>query len=223
MLDVAHGTRDQGCAAIAASLSADTEVGIKSRACGRLAEVALLEGNPAAARTYLAPSARWGEELYSQGRRNLRFPLPPIGFLREGEQLYAQETALLAWTLLEVGEHDHAAALLERILEQARREERRVLLADALRVQAQLAIRQARWPETQAALDEALVVSRAIPYPYAEAKALSIYSQLHTARGEPELARACLQTALAICSRLGEGLYRPHIEQALTRLGQATP
>lgn len=34
-------------------------------------------------------------------------------------------------------------------------------------------------------------------------------------QGEPERAREKYRAALAICARLGEGLYHPHIERAL--------
>jgi hypothetical protein len=39
-----------------------------------------------------------------------------------------------------------------------------------------------------------------------------------TAKGEPEQAREKYQQALAICDQLGEGLYRPNIEQELAGL-----
>jgi tetratricopeptide (TPR) repeat protein len=196
-LDMAQGARDKGRAQLSAALAADVganELQLKTWACGWLAEVALLDGDPAAAHTYLVP------------------------LLREGEQLYARESTLLAWALFELGERERAAELLDRILEQAHREERRVLLADTLWVQALLAIQRHLWPEAQGALDEALTVSRAIPYPYAEAKALYINGQLHQAKGEPEQAREHYIAALAICERLGEGLYRPSIERALQEI-----
>ena len=59
---------------------------------------------------------------------------------------------------------------------------------------------------------------RAMPYPYAEAKALYVYGQLHAVKGETEQAREKYEAAIAICERLGEGLYRPHIERALAEL-----
>ncbi len=91
-------------------------------------------------------------------------------------------------------------------------------LLDTLRVCALLDVRQARWHEAERALEEALALARAMPYPYAEAKALLVYGQLHAAKGEPEPARARFAAALAILDRLGEGLYRPHIARALAEL-----
>ena len=54
---------------------------------------------------------------------------------------------------------------------------------------------------------------RAMPYPYAEAKTLWVYGRLEAARGDPAAARLRIEQALLICDRLGEGLYRPRIEQ----------
>jgi hypothetical protein len=54
-----------------------------------------------------------------------------------------------------------------------------------------------------------------MPYPYAEAKALWVYGQLEMERGDPRAAREHFTAALAICDQLGEGLYRPRIEQDL--------
>jgi transposase len=57
-----------------------------------------------------------------------------------------------------------------------------------------------------------------MPFPYAELKALWVYSQLEVARGDPAAARKHLKQALAICDQLGEGLYRKYIERDLRRL-----
>lgn len=62
-------------------------------------------------------------------------------------------------------------------------------------------------------LNEAVALSRAISYPYAEAKALYVVGHMWMTRGEP--ARACerFDEALAICRRLGERLYGEAIER----------
>jgi hypothetical protein len=91
-------------------------------------------------------------------------------------------------------------------------------LVDALRIQARLCIRQQRWAEAEAALEEALSLCRAMPYPWAEAKALYVSGLLHKAKGEQEAARELLEAALAICARLGERLYAEQMEQALAGL-----
>ncbi len=68
------------------------------------------------------------------------------------------------------------------------------------------------------ALDEALALARAMPYPYAEAKALYVYGLLHATRGEQRQARARLEEALALLARLGERMYAERAEQALAAL-----
>src|SRR5262249_25753448 len=90
-----------------------------------------------------------------------------------------------------------------------------LILVDALGVGALVAVRQGRWQEAEAALEEALALCQAMLYLYAEAKVLYVYGQLDAARGEPEQAQKRFIAALTICDQLGEGLYRPHIERTL--------
>ena len=125
---------------------------------------------------------------------------------------------LLAWAYADLDELDSAAALAEQALLLARRLEQRLALADALRISALIASRMGRWPEAAAVLEEAFALSHAMPYPYAEAKTLWVYGQLEVARGEPAAARERFTEALAICDRLGEGLYRKHVERQLEGL-----
>jgi len=84
--------------------------------------------------------------------------------------------------------------------------------------------RGARQPQrtTVALLAEALASTRAMPYPYAEAKILWVYGRLETARGDPAAARKRFTAALTICDRLGEGLYRTHVEHDLAALQSPT-
>ena len=128
---------------------------------------------------------------------------------------------LLAWARLELGDHADADRIAAEALARVRAGHSRIALADALRVRALVATRLGRWPEAEAALDEALAVARAFPQPYTEAKALYVYGLLHVARGDPERARERLAAALAICERLGEGMYRPLVERALVDLDAA--
>src|SRR5262249_51243943 len=124
----------------------------------------------------------------------------------------------LAWVELERGHHTEAAERLETAIAMATARRFNIMLVDALRVKGLLATRQRQWEDAQAVLDEAITLCRAMPYPHAEAKALYVYGQLHTAKGESDLAHEKYLSALAICARLGEGLYRPHIERALAQL-----
>jgi tetratricopeptide (TPR) repeat protein/transcriptional regulator with XRE-family HTH domain len=173
------------------------------RAQSTLAERDLLDGRVASARNRLQPLLdEHGAELDED---NL------IGILTQ-----------LARVNLELGE---VARAEEQVAESRSHIERtgwRLYLVDALRTEALIRTAQQRWLEAEAALEETLAMCRAMPYPYAEAKALYVYGQLHAAKGEPQQAREQYQAALEICDRIGEGLYRPHIERALTRLGRVT-
>jgi predicted PurR-regulated permease PerM len=60
-----------------------------------------------------------------------------------------------------------------------------------------------------------LALARQMPYPYAEAKALSTYGDLLVANGQPKRARNQYNAALAILRPLGEVPYTERIEQAL--------
>ena len=57
-----------------------------------------------------------------------------------------------------------------------------------------------------------------MPYPYGEVKISFEYGRLFVACGDPTAARERFRQALAICDRLGEGLYRKHIERELEGL-----
>ncbi|HEV8193511.1 MAG TPA: hypothetical protein VGP82_18780 [Ktedonobacterales bacterium] len=91
-------------------------------------------------------------------------------------------------------------------------------LLDVLRVRGLLYLRQTRWQDADAVLEQALSLARGMPQPYAEATLLYVFGQLRITKGEPAPAREKRGAALGICDRLDEGLYRPHIERALKAL-----
>ncbi len=124
----------------------------------------------------------------------------------------------LAWAYLDAADPEHAAALLDDGLAHARSHVDRLTWMEVLLVRARIAIRRQHWEAAQSTLESAIALARAMRSPYAEAKALYVYGQLHAAKGEPEQARQRYEAALAICVRLGEGLYRPHIELAIAAL-----
>jgi tetratricopeptide (TPR) repeat protein len=125
---------------------------------------------------------------------------------------------LIAWADLELEQSAPARALLEEAAERAHLQHHQLAMLDVLRVRAMLHLREEQWPAAEESLVQALASCRAMPYPYAEAKLLYCYGQMHAAKGEPERARERFEAALAICARLGEGLYRPHIEHALAAI-----
>jgi tetratricopeptide (TPR) repeat protein/transcriptional regulator with XRE-family HTH domain len=161
-----------------------------------LAERDLLLGHPAVARRRLAP---------------FREP-----FL--ADVLVDAGLPLLAWAQLDLGADHDAEALVTQALARATAQEHRLVLVDALRVQALLLLRRARWREAEATLEQSLELCRVMPYPYAAAKALFVWGQMETARGNSEQARERYLAALAQLDDLGERLYAAHIEQALGRI-----
>jgi predicted ATPase/class 3 adenylate cyclase len=124
----------------------------------------------------------------------------------------------LAWAALDLGDDSRAEAVIAEGIARAECGSQNLALVDLRRIQGMILLRQRRWDVAATALDESLAASRAYPYVPAEVKALYVYGQLHAVRGELARARECWQQALAICQRMGEGLYRPRIEQALAEL-----
>jgi tetratricopeptide (TPR) repeat protein len=125
---------------------------------------------------------------------------------------------VLARAQLELGESERTASLIAQTCERLRTQADRHTLTDALCVMALGHLEQGRWDDASHALDEALAHTHAIPSPYAEIRVLYGYGQLYSARGESERAREHYTAALALCARLGEGMYRPSIERALAEL-----
>jgi tetratricopeptide (TPR) repeat protein len=169
---------------------------------GAQAEGDLLEGQAIEALTRLEP-------LLDQ---NSREELPIIHLL-----------ALCGWARLQLGDVAAAEELLAVATTRASAGGLRPALANALRVQALVRVAQRRWGEAYGALEEALALCRAMPAPWAEAKAHYVYAQAQVAQGEGGQARKAYEQALSICMRLGEGLYRPYIQQALAELDHTPP
>jgi tetratricopeptide (TPR) repeat protein/DNA-binding XRE family transcriptional regulator len=151
-------------------------------AAGLLAELEILAGRPAAAQARLVPLLdRPGLEEY-----NVTAFLP-----------------VLAWAHLELGEVVRAADVVEQALRRTRPEGLRLVLVEALRVQAMVAVRLEQWQGAERALEEGLSLARSMAYPYAEARLLHLSGRLYTQLGKPEAARERLAAALAIFQRLG--------------------
>ncbi len=127
----------------------------------------------------------------------------------------------LAWAALALGKPDEARQRLDRVLAEAREQHLHPLLAEALLVQARLAARCGQWEQAEQAICEAIKHARAMPMPYAEAKALYTSGLLALQRDEAAQAHEQLQAALAILARLGERLYAEQAEQALALIPAA--
>ncbi|HEV2235853.1 MAG TPA: tetratricopeptide repeat protein, partial [Ktedonobacterales bacterium] len=197
-----------------------------------LGQLDLAMGNGEAAASGLAEAIRWaiatGSEFYLVNCQTLlaerdllaghpeaaRQRLEPLPDLTDAEVTLV--LPVLAWAYRDQGELDRAEAFARQTAVLATRREHRMALVEALRISALVALRQGRHREAAIALDEALTL--AAPFPYAEAKTLYVYGQVHEATGDPKRAREAYQQALAICARLGERLYAEHIERALAGL-----
>jgi transposase len=127
---------------------------------------------------------------------------------------------VLAWAYLEQGRVEQAADVVGQALARARREDMRLVLVEALRVQALIALRHGQWDEATRSLEEGIALARSMPYPYAEARLLHVYGRLQAQKGEPEAAQERLEGALAIFARLGAPTDAGQVEQALAGLSQ---
>jgi tetratricopeptide (TPR) repeat protein len=159
-----------------------------------LAERDLLQGEPEQARTRLEPYRRYLNQV-------------------DGDIAW-----LLPWALVEGGEIEQANEMLASTVTDAHAQGLRVRLADVLRVQALAEVQVGQYEAGATTLEQALVHARALPYPYAEAKALWAYGRLELARGHRREACERFEQALVICDRLGEHLYRSQIERALAEM-----
>jgi len=113
------------------------------------AELELLRGQPEAAVTRLEPWAG-----------------------REGGFRVLIET-MLAWALLEAGQEVRSEKLAAETVARGREQGEKLALVDALRVHGMILVRQGKPDEAAPILEEALVLARSLPYPYAEARTLA--------------------------------------------------
>jgi hypothetical protein len=97
-------------------------------------------------------------------------------------------------------------------------EDLRLVLVDALRVQALIHNQLGRPGAAERAVQEALELARTMPYPYAEA-GLLLSARLCTEQGRLEAAWEALAGAMAIFERLGVQRAGELTQQVLARLG----
>jgi transcriptional regulator with XRE-family HTH domain/tetratricopeptide (TPR) repeat protein len=170
-----------------------------------LAEWEILAGRPAAAGARLEPL------LDRPGQQ---------------EGLVTYLLPYLAWADGVSDRPDHARAYIAACQARARTEHIHLALVDALRVEALLALEAGNAQKEQMAgatraLEESLALCRAMPYPYAEAKALYVFGLVERARGGAAAiaaARDRWRDALRLLGALGERLYAERIQAALDEL-----
>lgn len=125
---------------------------------------------------------------------------------------------VLAWAHLEMGDVVTARTVVEQAVVRSRAQSYRLALVEALRVQALVAMREGRWAEAEQSLEEGLVLTRCMHYPYAEARLLHVYGEMHAVNGLPAHARERLEAALAVFERLGARKDAERARQALANL-----
>jgi tetratricopeptide (TPR) repeat protein len=139
---------------------------------------------------------------------------------REGGFRVQIECAL-AWAYLERGDLARATALADGTVERARKQGERLGLADALRVQGMILVRQGDSDQARLVFEEAIALARSMPYPLAQARALYELGTMQIRQGEAVEGRAHLEEARDICKRLGAQKELERTEKALAELDRA--
>jgi len=187
-LCLARGAWAEAAASIAEALAlAERNDDLQARrwAAAVMAELDVLEGRPAEATARLAPLLdRPGLEEW-----DVTALLP-----------------VLAWAHLEQGQVDRAVAALGRAFAHARREGMRLVLVEALRVQALVALRLGDDAAAARALEEGVALAREMPYPYAEMRLLEVEGAWRARRGDDAAAWRDAGAARALLARLRAGL-----------------
>jgi tetratricopeptide (TPR) repeat protein/transcriptional regulator with XRE-family HTH domain len=196
-----QGAGDEAARHLEESSAIASRVGFLSplrRAEALLAEWELLTGRPEAARRRL---------------------MPLVDGVSVEEPRVFPMLLMLARTHLELGETDQAAVCAGQSVRHARETNSRRPLAEALWVQALVALRQGDRHTAEQALAEGLALARAMPYPHLEGRLLHVHGLLHIRQGEPAPARERLEAALAIFRQLDARWDLAQTEAVLTGLG----
>jgi tetratricopeptide (TPR) repeat protein len=116
---------------------------------------------------------------------------------------------VLARAHLDMGEVEKAQHIVSDAVRQAREENIRMILGEALRVQGVVLSQQGDCEKAELSFQEALSLAEAISCPYAAGRTLYEYGTMLLRVGNPEAARRRLEDALTIFRRLGA---RPYVE-----------
>jgi tetratricopeptide (TPR) repeat protein len=160
-----------------------------------LAEIELMHGRPADALARLLPLAG-----------------------RPGLQSSATVLAPIAQARLEMGNTPAAQETIDQALAHARAEGDNVDLLMSLRVAAMVAIRETKWDDGEAAIEEGLHVAEMGPFDLGRGWMLQAWGSLLASAGDLDAARIKLQEALDIFDHLGAQGYREQTAEALAEL-----
>lgn len=128
----------------------------------------------------------------------------------------------VAQAYAQLGDLERAESEATRAIDRARSRRERLPLGDALRSQARVLRCRGRTAEARSALDEALDVIKAMPYPYAEAQVLCDQAALRVDTADAWDARQLLEEARDIFRRLGAAKDVDRTQRALTRITERT-
>lgn len=109
----------------------------------------------------------------------------------------------LAWAYLDLRDEERAREILAEGVQRATRQENRLALVDALRVEGTLYGRLGEREQAEASFRWAVALAGRMLYPYAEARALREWGRHLVEVGETSTARERLDRALTIFERLG--------------------
>lgn len=123
----------------------------------------------------------------------------------------------LAWAQLETGDAAAADDGMTRLISNDAAQ-MRLLLADAMRLQAVAHFRQGRAEEAEEAFEGAIALARSMPYPQAEGRALYEMGQMHAQLGDREAGRKLLMAAADIFAQVGAADDAKRAQRALTAL-----
>ena len=138
--------------------------------------------------------------------------------LQETDVTYLLPT--LSWAHLELGEMSRAEQIVAEARARATTQQHRLALVDALRVQGMVLDRRRRRKEAQHAFQDAVLLARGMPHPYAEARALYEWGMMQSRERPSPRGRALLKEALVIFERLGARPYIQRTQQALAQLSR---
>jgi tetratricopeptide (TPR) repeat protein len=128
----------------------------------------------------------------------------------------------LASAYLQLGDTAQAASIVASAVARARATGYRLILVDALHVQAIVFTNTRAWDAARRALAEGLAVARSLPYPYGEARLVEADGLLHARANELELARAQLEAAASAFRKLGARMDLERAEQEIATLTSPT-
>jgi ATP/maltotriose-dependent transcriptional regulator MalT len=145
-------------------------------------------------------------------------------FLLEVEPLSlgVEVTSFAAMSMMWLGRHGDARAVLDRAIAQAREAAATERLPPLLSVLAETRMRTGHWNEAYALAEEASQVAVEIGQPALQAYALSTLARIEAAQGKSEACRGHAALILTLIEGQGADLVSPYAEPALALLDLGT-